>query len=147
MMKIRKKRTVLILVCLLLLLCGIGKGEDVFPPPDVPVRGTGLKEAVIGDQVTVIEAGAFADTGLELIYLPASVQEIGDGAFAGCGTLKAVASIAAASSSRAGSIRGEWKAPPTPRGRARLAPAALRAAHAAATASFSPEMTICPSQL
>ena len=58
-----------------------------------------------------------------------------------------VASMADASSARDGYMRGECKAPPTFKGSARFAPAALAASHAAAMASISPEITICPGQL
>ena len=48
--------------------------------------------------------------------------------------------MAAFSSSAAGAINGEWKAPPTGRRSARRAPASLSATQAASTASISPEI-------
>ena len=63
------------------------------------------------------------------------------------GVLNGVASMASASSRRAGSMRGEWKAPPTGSGKALFAPASLQAAQAADTDSVSPEMTIWPGEL
>ena len=55
--------------------------------------------------------------------------------------------IAFSSSTLAGSIRGEWNAPPTGRRSARLAPASLSLAQAASTASTLPEITSWPGQL
>lgn len=49
-----------------------------------------LVEAVVSDRVTTIGAGAFAGSGLQVVYLPKSVAEIGEGAFAGCDGLGAV---------------------------------------------------------
>src|SRR5690606_34454460 len=63
------------------------------------------------------------------------------------GVEKVVASIAAANSSRAGSIIGEWKAPPTGKINARLAPASFIFSQANSTAFVSPEITNCPGQL
>ena len=51
------------------------------------------------------------------------------------------------SSTLAGFISGEWKAPPTFSGRARLAPAAFICSQALLIPSIEPEMTICPGQL
>ena len=62
-------------------------------------------------------------------------------------SLISVASMAAAIFSLAGSITGEWKAPPTGSKRALLAPASFKASHAASTAGISPEITSCPGQL
>jgi hypothetical protein len=55
--------------------------------------------------------------------------------------------MAVSSSTRAGSISGLWKAPPTGSTNARLAPAAFRASQAAFTASMLPLITSWPGQL
>ena len=54
---------------------------------------------------------------------------------------------AASSSILAGSINGEWKAPPTFSGRARFAPAAFISSQAFSIPGTEPEITICPGQL
>jgi hypothetical protein len=55
--------------------------------------------------------------------------------------------MAAANRSRAGSINGLWKAPPTGNNNALRAPAAVSFSQAAFTASTSPEITSCPGQI
>ena len=55
--------------------------------------------------------------------------------------------IAASSSTFAGAINGEWNAPPTFNGRARLAPAAFINSQAFSIPGTEPEITICPGQL
>ena len=55
--------------------------------------------------------------------------------------------MAACSSSLAGCISGEWNAPPTFSGNARLAPAAFSSSQASSMPSFEPEMTSWPGQL
>ena len=60
--------------------------------------------------------------------------------------LKEVFSIASANSTRAGSIRGLWNAPPTASGRA-LPLASFTSSHTRATPSFEPLMTSWPGQL
>ena len=96
-----KKMTVLHLaafILLMLLLCGTAAAEGTLMLPDAltvieadAFRGDrSLTEVIVGHRVTSIGPGAFADTGLSLIYLPASVQEIGDGAFTGCDAVGAV---------------------------------------------------------
>lgn len=92
------KWVTLTLFCLPILFCGAALAEGTLLLPDTlttieedAFRGdTGLTTAVISDQVAVIGPGAFAETGLEFVYLPASVTEIGEGAFSGCDKLKAI---------------------------------------------------------
>ena len=55
--------------------------------------------------------------------------------------------MASANSILAGSIRGEWNAPPTGSTNALFAPASFMATQAALTASTSPDITTCPLQL
>ena len=55
--------------------------------------------------------------------------------------------MAASNSTLAGSIRGEWNAPPTFNGSARLAPAAFISSQAFSIPGTDPEITICPGQL
>ena len=52
-----------------------------------------------------------------------------------------------ASSTFAGFINGEWNAPPTLKGKARLAPASVSFSQASLTPSMLPEITTCPGQL
>src|SRR5687767_8329762 len=63
------------------------------------------------------------------------------------GAEKGVERMAVSSSTLAGSISGEWKAPPTGNTSARLAPAAFSFSQAMFTPLIVPEITSCPGQL
>ncbi len=88
----------MVLVCLMLLLGGAAAAEGSVILPDSLTAieadafrdAAGLVEVVVGERVTTIGPGAFAGTGLSLVWLPGSVTEIGDGAFEGCDGLGAV---------------------------------------------------------
>jgi len=100
------------------------------PDPDLPLVIATPKHFAVhsGPESTRHVADVFVSKhDLEDTYLPAFRAAIVD--------------------ARAGSIMGEWKAPPTGNIRARFAPAAFRASHARSTAPVSPEITNCPGQL